>query len=245
MIPSRADLTPISGSLPISMVKPKPMPSMSSVFGRKNEMVSKSWSDLWDEEIEEEENEVKERQAQNARTYSHDSNADDVTVRREGLSEKSSSFVNIKSSETPEVGQAEINDIDGDIVNDGFFFQDTTQPRHHSPPRYSPPSKRTDFDKWAALGDRRRAYTGASEAEKSPNVWRGRRNQGNGVSAGFSGFGQGVWDLKDKGNTNRTKGCPWSRDRDQHQENHRNPKGSDLGDLEWVGGWQDSPDLQL
>lgn len=248
VLPPRADLTPISGSLPISMAKSKPMPSMSSVFGRKNDMVSKSWSDLWDEEIEEEEEheqELRERQAQNARTWSHDSTADDITVRREGLSEpKSSSFVNIKSLNVEAV-QTGVDDIDSDIVNDGFFFQDTTQKRHHSPPRYSPPSKRADFDKWAALGDRRRAYAGTTSVEQSPEVRRGRRSLGNVGPTGFSGFGHGVWDFKDKAQNNRTRVCPWSRDRDQHKQNHRKDKSSDLGDLEWVGGWQDSPDLQL
>jgi hypothetical protein len=223
---------------------------MSSVFGRKSDMVSKSWSDLFDEDIEDEHElvELKERQAQNARTYSHESNADDVTVRRHGLVEsKSSSFVNLKSLNS-EAGQAGSNDIDSDIVNDGFFFQDTTQTRHYSPPRYSPPSKRTNFDKWAALGERRRAVTSATNVEKSPDTWRGRRNTGGTNSTGFSGFGAGVWDFKDKANNNRTRVCPWVKDRDhQHHyyQNHRKQKGSDLGDLEWVGGWQDLPDLQL
>jgi serine/threonine protein kinase len=248
--PPRADLTPISGSLPIAMSKAKPVPSLSSVFGRKHEMVSKSWSDMWEEDVEEEahESELKERQANNARTWSHESNTitlEDPTIRREGLSEpKSLSFVNIKSLNT-EVAQAGKDDIDGDIMNDGFFFQDTTQTRHHSPPRYSPPSKRTTFDKWAALGDRRRRFTNTSNTEKSPDVWRGRRqnqNQNqNQQYAGFAGFGHGVWDIK-VNNGGRT-GCPWGRDRDQL--GGKDKVHNDLGDLEWVGGWHDSPDLQL
>lgn len=249
--PPRSDLTPISGSLPITMSKPKPLPSMSSVFGRKNDMVSKSWSDLFDEDIEDEPEliELQERQAQNARTYSNESNSDDVTVRRGGLVESdSSSTVNLKSL-NPEAGHAGSNDIDSDIVNDGFFFQDTRQARQYSPPRHSPLSKRNNLDKWAALGERRRAYTGASNAEKSPDTWRGRRNAGGISSTGFSGFGAGVWDFKDKANNNRTRVCPWVKDRDHqhyhHYQNHRKQRGRDLGDLEWVGGWQDLPDLQL
>merc|ERR1711964_773170 len=78
---------PISGSLPITMSKPKPLPSLASIFGKKNEVVSKSWSDLWDEDIEEEEEEadkqLKARQMQNARTWSHESKHDeDDTIRR-------------------------------------------------------------------------------------------------------------------------------------------------------------------
>jgi len=231
--PPRADLTPISGSLPIAMAKPMPVPSMSSVFGRKQDMVSKSWSDLWDEDIEEEEShekELRERQAQNARTWSHESNTEDITIRGAGLSEpKTSSFVNIRSM-TPEASRAGVKDIDGDILNDGFFFQDTmTKQRQYSPPRYSPPSKRTTFDKWTALGDRRRAH--GSTSEKSPDIWRGRRNVGN-VGLGFTGFGAGVWDNKA---FTKDKGCPWNRVRD-HQPHGNNPD-MDLGDLEWVGGW--------
>jgi len=102
------------------------------------------------------------------------------------------------------------------------------------------------MDKWAALGDRRRAYMGGSNSDKSLDKWRGRRNTGTTSSTGFGGFGAGVWDFKDKANNSRTRVCPWVKDRDhQHYQNHRKDRGSDLGDLEWVGGWQDSPDLQL
>jgi len=234
---ARADLTPISGSLPIAMAKPK-VPSMASVFGRKQDMISKSWSDLWDEEIEEEEaheKDLKERQAQNARTWSHESKSDDVTIRREGLSEPgSSSFVNTRSL-SPDAGPTRVNDIDSDTVNDGFFFQEISSGRQHSPPRYSPPSKRTTFDKWAALGDRRRAYTGTSNSDKTLDNWRERRNLGN----SFTGFGAGVWDHKGNG---KMRECPWVRDRDHHAPvqglHHRQEKKTaDLGDLEWVGGW--------
>ena len=239
--PPKASLTPISGSLPITMSKPKLLPSMSSIFGRKNDVVSKSWSDLWDEDIEEEEEEtekeLKTRQMQNARTWSHESKSEDDTVRRVGpLEAKSPSFVNITKL-SPEAGQAPVNDIDGDIVADGFFFHDTPQQNVTAPqysPRYSPPSKRTTFDKWSALGERRRAYTGTSESEKSPELWKARRN----VGLGFTGFG--VWDnkantvVKDKGN-----GCPWARDRGRDHYERRNHKQRVEGDMEWVGGWHD------
>jgi serine/threonine protein kinase len=265
-LPSRADLAPISGSLPISMIKSKPIPSMASVFGRQHDMVSKSWSDLWDEEEEEEEQhekDLKERQALNSRTWSHESKADDVEVdvtpRREGLSEpKSSSFVNTRSR-SPETARTTIIDIDHDIVNDGFFFQDAVEPPQASPPRYSPPSKRTTFDKWAALGDRRRAAS--TSQEKSPYISPGRNNNlGMGSSTiikasayatgGFTGFGAGVWDIGGKANVSnnnmssgRARECPWARARDHTtQQHYRKEKSSDLGDLEWVGGWND---LQL
>jgi len=238
--PPKASLTPISGSLPITMSKPKPLPSLASIFGKKNEVVSKSWSDLWDEDIEEEEEEadkqLKARQMQNARTWSHESKHDeDDTIRRPPLEPKSSSFVNIAK---PDVVTA-ANDIDGDLVADGFFFHDTPKemviPQYS--PRYSPPPKRTTGDKWSKLGERRRAYTGTSDSEKSPELWKARRN----VGLGFSGFGAGVgvWDklnttVKDTGARDKGKGCPWAKEksRDHGYKRHGN-------DTEWAGGFTD------
>ncbi|KAH6684215.1 kinase-like domain-containing protein [Halenospora varia] len=242
--PPRANPSAVSGSLPITMSKPKPVPSMASIFGRKNDMVSKSWSDLWDEDEEEEEEaekQIKARQMANARTWSHESKSDDDTIRRAPLEPKSSSSVNI-SKFAPEAVQATASNIDEDIVADGFFFHET--PHKTVPPttpaRYSPPSKRTTFDKWSALGERRRAHTGTSESEKSPELWKVRRDYGRDVGLGFTGFGAGVWDNKAATTVSKDKGhgCPWVKDRvrDRHsrKDNHR---PAALGDLEWIGGF--------
>lgn len=261
--PPRAEHTSASGSLPITMSKPRPLPSMSTVFGRKDEMVSKSWSDLWDEEIEEEEEHekrIKERQALNSRTWSHESTSEhvDAALGRLRLSEHQNAAESAKSMR-PAATPRKMNDVDGDMV-DGFFFQHSSPTRHASPPRYSPPSKRNTLAKWAALGDRRRAAT--SSSEKSPDVWRGRHNHydfGKSTSGNtahwFKGFGTGAWDCGKAHSPNvnayshqpRAKGCPWVRDRDHvyDKQHSRKDKTSDLGDLEWVGGWQDSLDLQL
>jgi serine/threonine protein kinase len=238
--PPKASLTPISGSLPINMSKPKPLPSMASIFGKKNDAVSKSWSDLWDEDIEEEEEEaekqLKTRQMQNARTWSHESKNEDDTIRAP-LEPKSASLVNIAKL-NPEASRPTANDIDSDLVADGFFFHDTPKESivRESPPRYSPPPKRTTFDKWSALGERRRAYTGTSESEKSPELWKARRS----VGLGFTGFGAGVWD--NKANTvikdTKGKGCPWARDRARDHNRGKEKRHGDFGDLEWVGGWE-------
>ncbi|CZT05412.1 hypothetical protein WAI453_005038 [Rhynchosporium graminicola] len=240
--PPKASLTPISGSLPITMSKPKPLPSLASIFGKKSEVASKSWSDLWDEEEEEEEEEeadkqLKARQMQNARTWSHESKQDeDDTIRRGPLEPKSSSLVNINKASS-DVVTTIAHDIDGDLVADGFFFHDAPKEIPQSPPRYSPPSKRTTGDKWSKLGERRRAYTGTSDSEKSPELWKVRRN----VGLGFSGFGAGVGvchklntvkdttSAKDKG-----KGCPWAKEKSHDHGVHKRH-----GDLEWVGGFAD------
>lgn len=235
----KATLTPISGSLPITMSKPVPLPSMASIFGRKQDVVSKSWGDLWDEDMEEEEeadNQLKARQIQNARTWSHESHHEDDTMRQgEPLGLKSSSFVNI-SMKVPKT-EPVVADIDDDLVADGFFFHDAPQ-KIISPARYSPPSKRTTFDKWAMLGEkRRRANTGSSESEKLPELWKSKQRD---VGLGFNGFGARVWDTK-ANTVTKGKECPWVRDRahDQRGDHHRK---IDHGDLEWVGG---SFDLHL
>lgn len=251
--PPRASLTPISGSLPITMSKPKPLPSIASLFGRKNDVVSKSWSDLWDEDIEEEEEEaerqLKARQMQNARTWSHESMSEDDTIRQGGpLAPTSASIINMQKLDM-EGARPVADDIDGDIVADGFFFHDTPTPRKavpQLPARYSPPSKRNPLDKWSALGERRRAYTGTSESEKSPESWKARRN----VGLGFTGFGAGIWDSK--ANTVvkvKGKDCPWIRDKDHKARDHHTRRSQerqpDLGDLEWVGGGWNPTSLQL
>ncbi|KAG4027721.1 hypothetical protein MFRU_027g00140 [Monilinia fructicola] len=238
--PPKASLTPISGSLPIVMAKPIPLPSMASVFGKKNDMVSKSWGDLWDEEMEEEEElgtQLKARQMANSRTWSHESKNDEDKTRRSPLEPHTSSFVNI-----PRVaaGRTAAHDVDEDLIADGFFFHDTPTQQHST--RYSPPSKRTAFDKWSALGDRRRAYAGASDSERSIEAWKTQSIPRRNVGLGFTGLGAGSWDaksnivIKDKG-----RECPWGRakGRDHHHQEKRKDKQSDLGDLEWVGGWHD------
>ena len=235
--PPRASLTPISGSLPITMSKPKPLPSMASIFGRNNDVVSKSWSDLWDEDIEEEEEgderQMKARQVQNARTWSHGS--EDDTINRGGpLAPKSASFVNMQRLNMDAI-HPPANDIDGDIVADGFFFHDTpkqTKAVPNLPPRYSPPSKRTPLDKWSALGERRRAYAGTSESEKSPGMSKTRYTSG----FGFTGFGAGVWDSRANSVKDKSRECPWVRDRAWDQRRSRE-RQTDMADLEWVGGF--------
>jgi hypothetical protein len=216
---------------------------MASIFG-KNDTMSKSWSDLWDEDEEEEEeeeveNQIKARQIANSRTWSHESKTDDDTITGGALELKSASLVNIAKSAQP------ASDIDGDIVADGFFFHETPQGivSPTTPARYSPPSKRTTFDKWAALGERRRANT--AESERSPDLWKRQKN----IGLGFTGFGaSGVWDSKVHNNTpvkmNNTPfklatpvkekgnggGCPWVRDRERVRERPHRKGAGPLGD---------------
>ena len=223
----RPDPVPVSGSLPMRTAKP--LPALSAIFGKKKDTVSKSWSDLWDEdeeEISESESALKQRRVYNSRTWSQESLDDDPAIRRNGLTDlKDTSVVNTRTQSPEHVQVGTL--IDGVSENDGFFFQDAGSP---TTPRYSPPSKRTVMDKWAALGNRRRAYQ-ANQAPESgkqsrPGNW--RRGLGFSISGNIGGHG----DRKDSAGR---KVRDWRRNQEYEQKAH----SRDEGDLEWVGGWTD------
>lgn len=211
-------LLPISGSLPINMAKSK---AMASVFGKK-ETVAKSWSEMWDEDEEEEENVIDRKMMNNARTFSNekiDVDSDESAVVFEEDEEavvlivKAPSAININIQRpTPQVEQREedyrFNAIDDENAIDNFFFQSKpTKPvacpfkaEKNRPAIYSPPAKRTSdaADKWAALGARRRGLTGES-MPRPPTSWRIQKSNvgmrdGNGNGSGS--LNAGVWDHK-------------------------------------------------
>ncbi|KAI0392581.1 kinase-like protein [Xylariaceae sp. FL0594] len=224
---------PVAASLPINVSKPRPtLGAMSMVFGRKNGTVSKSWSDMWEEDIEEEE-EMRARQLENlnSRTWSHDSKPDVVISREEPVSSDKTS-VPVASSTAVTIS----NDIDGDMVADGFFFEEhvaAVEPRK-SPPRHSPQTKRHALDKWEALGERRRAY-GLSPEPKS--------HREHGHPFNHHAMGIGIWDNthqlnhhKGHGDRSVSRGCPWNKLRDWNWREKRH----DIHDVEWVGHWQEA-----
>lgn len=234
-------VSPMAGSLPITMNKPLTL-SMSTVFGRRQEPVSKSWSDMWDEDEEEleREQEMKTRQEFNSRTWSSES-----------------------KNETPKPDKVEPvsmahdikGNVDDDLVADGFFFHDSPASKHVAiAPRYSPPSKRSHLDKWAALGERRRGQNGHGQGQldlgKSVD-FQPRRHFGIGHNS--KSYEAGVWDHYNYHSNNinnhhynhhnhhnkvgtkeKVKECPWNKGRDW---NWRRDRRTDLGDVEWVGGW--------
>lgn len=218
-------ISTMAESLPIRMGKPLAL-SMSTVFGRRQEMVSKSWSDMWDEDEEEQELAKQNLKELNNRSWSQESKEE-----TENTEEK---------IETHDIH----GDIDDDLLADGFFFQEApvvkTKP---STEIYSPPSKRNHIDKWAALGERRKGQNKGRniilDGEKSPET-KARRHFG----FGFKSYEAGVLDHynyqhksqqavlgKDKGGA---KDCPWNKGRDW---TWRRDRRNDLGDVEWVGGW--------
>ncbi|KAF2397208.1 kinase-like protein, partial [Trichodelitschia bisporula] len=161
-----------SGSLPISMARP--IPSMASVFGKKREAVSKSWSDLWDEDAEEEQVLFEEldhdlvflRSGEDDKVWEADLPEDPITPRPALKELKNLDSVNNSRSHSPKASSKRARETprDKEHVSEftGFVFEEhnedgTSSSALSNVPRYSPPSKRSMVDKWAALGDRRRA----------------------------------------------------------------------------------------
>jgi serine/threonine protein kinase len=238
----------MAGSLPITMSKPRPtLNAMSMVFGRQKDVVSKSWSDMWDEDVEEDEEELT-RQLEalkelNSRTWSQDSTSNATPTLHDQVSVPQAPASDDEKPEASPVNDTFSNDIDGDLVADGFFFHEprvVEQPKDF-PPRYSPPSKRSVTDKWAKLGERRRAF-GAPQPMLSDDGMKPKRQYGYALSTS-QGVGIGIWDHTNqfgpKFNKDRTKSrdCPWNKGRDF---NWRKEKRHELGRFEWVGNLQEA-----
>ncbi|KAK3061906.1 hypothetical protein LTS18_005196 [Coniosporium uncinatum] len=158
----RSNPVPISGSLPATTsTRPKAIPSLSQIF-KKRDLVSKSWSDLWDEDEEAEQNE-NDHGSDNMfmKSSSHlwdddvTSNGTGRTTPRAGLTEmEDPATANNSRNRTPPVMVEDVSEYTGFVFEEHQHFQLPATP---STPRYSPPSKRSVLDRWAALGDRRRA----------------------------------------------------------------------------------------
>lgn len=273
-LPTKAfKVSPMAGSLPINMSKTKGQSTMSLVFGRK-EPVSKSWSDLWDEEIEEEEQnrQMQALKEMNSRTWSHESKTatvavDDDNTPRLGLSPATKTTSLHADHDIPSIDMALGSNIDDeDLTADGFFFHELPAAKASPKQPESPGSKRSGVDKWAVLGERRRAYTGNSSHAPDSTSRSGRGN----VGSGSLGNGHGVFDFHGNShhnsyllsghhtspphhsttatgkwihhaNKDRAKECPRHRVRDRDwNSDWRKEKRHGFGDLEWVGGWQEA-----
>ena len=144
--PPRPDPVAVPNSLPSS----RAIPTLASVFGKKD-FAPKSWSDMFeeDEESEREEADLRTRRQQNARTWSQDSQKQ-LSVPPGVLTEsKSRSSSNARRSRTPRPVSF-IKPVFGNDENDPFGR--TVRPDARRSPRQIP------ADKWAALGDKRRNF---------------------------------------------------------------------------------------
>jgi len=273
-----AKVSPMAGSLPITMSKNR-QSALSWAFGRKD-TVSKSWSDLWDEDEEEEEEHARQLQAlkeMNSRTWSHDSKAasthagDDDETPRLGLSPvtKTASIANTDSKENdiPSIDAALDSPIDDDFEADGLFFYEAPPAREEPqlPTHSSSSPKRSDIDKWAALGERRRACAGSSPYKPAPEVTLRtghfpsstamKGHAAHDVFGHFDHHSPISINLStqynnhhhytphrrgsNQGNQARVKECPWKKGRERDWNfDWRKDKRNAFGDFEWVGGWQ-------
>ncbi|ROW12544.1 hypothetical protein VMCG_00503 [Cytospora schulzeri] len=228
---------------------PASMQSLSINNPKMFKPSTRSWSDLWEEEEEEHQQEERARQLQalkmmNSRTWSQDSKPDDEDTPRRGLSPVVKSSVIDAKPQVPSIEHA--IDIDGDLP-DGFFFHDVDTEDHElHPQNQSPPAKKESLDKWAKLGERRRAYTGSRESMPKPDF-----TLKTGHQAGmFYGYGVGedhgsthhnnftfanhhchMLNSKHQQTRERVKECPWSKSKGRDFNwNWRREKR-----LEWVG----------
>ncbi|KAF4542845.1 hypothetical protein BFW01_g4852 [Lasiodiplodia theobromae] len=251
----------IPGSMPM-----RPMPSLASAFGAKTDMVSKSWSDLWEEEEEENlggiEYSFQDKLGFKERVWSNETGSGRTTPRA-GLTEMKdpASIHNSRNRSPPAAPRSVISEQTGFIFED-LQHQSSENKEQRKPivvqvqhkptaanqltgPRYSPPKKRSGFDmteKWAALGDRRRAqpspektkspqmaHSLGSKQQKSNKTLNWKKGMGFGHH-NFHGFDFGVGKGHHQGHQE------WSLSKDWRQHA---TTGDDIGDLEWVGGWND------
>jgi serine/threonine protein kinase len=236
----RSRPVPISGSLPA-----KPYSSMSSVFGKKRDVFSKSWSDLWDEE--DDDAQFLAELENNCHSFGADKQpkakpviseaGSGVSTPRGGLSEmKNPATIHNSRSRSPKNRTV----VDHVSAATGFVFEE-----HRSPaPARSSPTKRSAADKWAALGDRRRTPAtqpqqqtptkptkSPKQAQPIPTSARKRSKTGTGrrpIHRGSShneNNNHGSWE---QNVDNWYKSKDWRSHADQVQAT------DDLGDFEWV-----------
>lgn len=238
--PPPSGTIPMGGSLPSHAIKP--VPAMSMIFGKdKDGQISKSWSDLWDEEeSENEDRSLQERRENNARSWSQESKDAELPFRPAGLHEqKTTSLVNSRSQDPQNVSSSpeSVSTPAKPIVSENATPISRSRAR---PFRYTPP-KRFNLDKWAALGDRRRNYRPEEDAsrfkQRSMNTnWR----HDSGPSS------PPAWHKRDDRRRNPFLDKDWRRERDPYEtvkvkiaNDSSDYHGSVDEDLDLVGGWHD------
>ncbi|KAJ5665107.1 uncharacterized protein N7477_007555 [Penicillium maclennaniae] len=239
----RSDPVPITGSLPSHASKP--LPSLSMVFGKHaNDQISKSWSDLWDEEEEESEIEdlaLQQRREQNSRSWSQESQGKRLPAPLAGLREPASApsadrtHTPVNQPTAPRAIQANSVDVDSDTG----ASNSTPRPIR---PQASPQASGGKSDKWAELGDKRRKCKTRDlfGPQRAPITW--RRDWG----LGSSGFDQGLRAKREPPQSDRRRRLlqkDWRREpadvTKQSPLKHSSYDGSLDEDLDLVGGWHD------
>ncbi|OJJ48864.1 hypothetical protein ASPZODRAFT_13600 [Penicilliopsis zonata CBS 506.65] len=242
--PPLSDPVQITGSLPSHAMKP--LPSLSMVFGKnKQDQISKSWSDLWDEE-EESENEdlvLQQRREQNSRSWSQESRGspvDSPTTASAPREIAPSPLASVRPNKVDLSSSIKLEDLDLGSPSS----KHSPQPIHHSAPNKS-------LDKWAALGDKRRNYKPTPESVFGSKKHATHMNRRKDWGLGSSGFDYGSWARKE--NTSPVQDRrrrpfmerDWRRDHADTTLKSTKPSvgydGSHDDDLDLVGGWHDLP----
>ena len=226
---------PRSKPVPVPTSLPSRMSTLSHIFSRKDNAASKSWTDIYDEDEEESQHEatLKERRAQNSRTWSLDSKAD-TTVQRSGLAAVSDADINRKIHSSEKARPR----ISRDSSSEVFSFEESTSKLSHNQTSESSLSKRNIMDKWVALGNRRRQMKQSEEEAAETHRSRKRTLTGNwrtGFGLKVRSGGNGAWDKGGSKQTANAKVLDWRKNTHAPQQQPM----EDLGwDIEWVGGHQ-------
>lgn len=238
---ARSDPVPITGSLPSHATKP--LPSLAMVFGKKNtqDQISKSWSDLWEEEeSENEDHDLQQRREQNSRSWSHESQDTRLPDNLSGLRELDSA-VPIDRSHTPVISSTAPQAIRAtplDVDSNAGSSSSTPRP---IPRQLSP--KKSNLDKWSELGNKRRNCKTREpfNPQHATGTW--RRDWG----MGSSGFDQAARPKRESPQTERRRqfflAKDWRSDAAHAPKGsarkHSTYDGSIDEDLDLVGGWHD------
>jgi hypothetical protein len=216
--PPRPDPVAIPSSLP---TRPsRPMPTMSSVFGKKD-TVAKSWNEMFEEDEEESEREQAElraRREMNSRTWSQDSRK--LPVPAGVLTEsKSRSSSNARRSRTPKpLSPSRYSGFQNE--NDPFGWKS----------RQPPSPRQVPADKWAALGEKRRNFQTEPD---NKTVMTKKRSMTTGSRKRPANQHDNWYRRDSRANKHRPAFL------DQDWRMHKVVDSSnDEDDHEWVGGWR-------
>ena len=230
-----------SKPIPVPSSLPARVPTLSSIFGKKDSSISKSWTDIWDEDEE-----IQSGLAEEGKQVVDVTEAQPSPVEVTRATEVENRGADLRSRD---VNKKEDHvTADGASDNEVFVFEDSAL-------RYSPPSKRSTevrspkqepdspiskrniMDKWAALGNRRRAFN--VEVEPQPDgksKWMSSRDWRTGfglkVFSSSSGrMGAFTWDRESRKEWASAKVRNWH----QGPKGHLESKDSLGADIEWVG----------
>ncbi|KAI9883727.1 MAG: hypothetical protein M1823_004506 [Watsoniomyces obsoletus] len=207
---------------------PVPVPAASttmaappSTFGNKPDSVSKSWYDIWDEEVEE----IQRTSIDSAVSVAEKS--EDVVIETEHVATQPIDVAIPKTKSTLSWWRGSAEKREGRSSNKGVEGMDDRDEYYHvehpvrpvsSRHRPSPSPSRSDImDRWAALGQRRRAFHVLPNVPVSSKANKSRDGLGSSVLGRALG--------------------PWSRK--GQMKKVVDDTSDDLADLELVGGWHE------